>query len=151
VTGRAVTRRDLDGFDAILVAVGVRPALEWVPGRAVPDDPAVFAAGDAAGGHHWEAAVAGGTAAAHAMLGRPLPARPRPSFWSDQYGTRIQFAGDARGHDDVVIDGDPGARDFSALFLRAGIVRAGLLVGRPRALPALRDQLDQPIPMEEAA
>jgi NADPH-dependent 2,4-dienoyl-CoA reductase/sulfur reductase-like enzyme len=140
-----------DDYDAALVAVGVRPALAWLPGAAVPDDPNVFAAGDAAGGHHWEAAVAAGAAAAHAMLGRPAPAHPRPSFWSDQYGTRIQFAGDARGHDDLVVDGDPAARDFSALFLRAGIVRGGLLVGRPRALPTLKDQLDQPYLQERAA
>jgi NADPH-dependent 2,4-dienoyl-CoA reductase/sulfur reductase-like enzyme len=138
-------------YDVLLVAVGVRPALAWLPGGVVPDDPHVFAAGDAAGGHHWEAAVAGGVAAAHAMLGRPAPSQPRPSFWSDQYGTRIQFAGDARGHDAVAVRGDPAARDFTALFLRDGVVRAGLLVGRPRALPALRDQLDHPPALEEAA
>lgn len=149
VTG-ATAPPDAAAFDAVLVAVGVRPALDWLPGHAIPDDPHVFAAGDAAGGHHWEAAVAAGTAAAHAMLGRPAPAQPQASFWSDQYGTRIQFAGHARGHDELVIDGDLASRDFSALFLRGGVVRAGLLVGRPRALPALRDQLDQPY-MEEAA
>ena len=149
--GAAVTRGDLDGYDALLVAVGVRPALAWLPGGAIPDDPHVFAAGDAAGGHHWEAAVAEAKSAAYAMLGRPAPEHPLPSFWSDQYGVRIQCAGDARGHDDVVLDGDLEARDFTALFLRGGVVRAGLLVGRPRALPSLRDQIDQPIPMEEAA
>jgi NADPH-dependent 2,4-dienoyl-CoA reductase/sulfur reductase-like enzyme len=150
-TGATVTAEELRAFDVVLSAVGVRPALEWLAGAAIPDDPHVFAAGDAGGGHHWEAAVAEGIAAAHAMLGRPVPARPPASFWSDQYGTRIQFAGDARGHDAVVLDGDVGARDFSALFLRDGIVRAGLLVGRPRALPALRDQLDHPITEEQAA
>ena len=130
----------------------MRPALDWLPGRAIPDDRAdVFAAGDAAGGHHWEAAVAAGTAAAHAMLGRPAPVQPLPSFWSDQYGVRIQFAGDARGHDELVVDGDPAARDFTALFLRDGIVRGGLLVGRPRALPALRELLDPSTLTEVAA
>ena len=73
VTG-ATALPDAAEYDAVLVAVGVRPALDWLPGRAIPDDPHVFAAGDAAGGHHWEAAVAAGTAAAHAMLGRPAPA-----------------------------------------------------------------------------
>ena len=150
VTG-ATALPDAGAYDAVLVAVGVRPALDWLPGRAIPDDPHVCAAGDAAGGHHWEAAVAAGTAAAHGMLGRPAPAQPRPSFWSDQYGVRVQFAGDARGHDQLVVDGHPAARDFTALFLRDGIVRGGLLVGRPRALPALRDLLDQPIITEVAA
>ena len=144
--------------DALLVGIGVRarhragsraPAC---PADGLPVDargatalPGVFAAGDVARGDHWEAAVAQGVAAAHGMLGLDPPAQPRPSFWSDQYGVRVQFAGDARGADAIELDGDPGARDFTALFLRDGVVRAGLLVGRPRALPALRDQLDQPL------
>ena len=142
--------------DALLAGVGVRPDTAWLapaglPAGGLPVDargatalPGVHAAGDVALGDHWEAAVAQGVAAAHGMLGLDPPAHPRPSFWSDQYGIRVQFAGDARGADAIELDGDPAARDFTALFLRDGIVRAGLLVGRPRALPALRDQLDHP-------
>jgi NADPH-dependent 2,4-dienoyl-CoA reductase/sulfur reductase-like enzyme len=116
-------------------------------GRAHRGVPGVFAAGDVALGHHWEAAVAQGS------RGRPRacsawrpPPQPRTSFWSDLGGTRVQLAGDPRGADAVQLDGDPDARDFTALFVRDGIVRAGLLVGRPRALPALRDRLDQAVP-----
>jgi len=149
--------------DALLAGVGVRPDTAWLepaglPAGGIPAGPdgatalpGVFAAGDAALGHHWEAAVAHAVAAAHGMLGLDPPAHPRPSFWSDQYGIRIQFAGDARGADAVELDGDPDARDFTALFLREGVVRAGLLVGRPRSLPALRDQLDQPLPDRRTA
>ena len=122
-----------------------------VDARGATALPGVFAAGDVARGDHWEAAVAQGVAAAHGMLGLDPPPQPRPSFWSDQYGVRIQFAGDPRGADAVELDGDPGARDFTALYLRDGVVRAGLLVGRPRALPALRDQLDQPLRAQEEA
>ena len=144
--------------DALLTGVGVRPDTRWLADAGLPSDgipvdatgatalPGVFAAGDVAHGHHWEAAVAQGVAAAHGMLGLAPPAHPRPSFWSDQYGIRIQFAGDPRGADAVELDGDPAARDFAALYLRDGVVRAGLLVGRPRALPELRAQLDQPMP-----
>jgi NADPH-dependent 2,4-dienoyl-CoA reductase/sulfur reductase-like enzyme len=143
--------------DALLVGVGVRPDTAWLAAAGLPADgvpadhrgatalPGVFAAGDAARGDHWEAAVAQAVGAAHGMLGLEPPALPRPSFWSDQYGIRVQFAGDARGADAVELDGDPAARDFTALYLRDGVVRAGLLVGRPRALPALRDQLDRPM------
>lgn len=143
--------------DALLAGIGVRPDTGWLRSTGlaqagVPVDasgatgvPDVFAAGDVAGGVHWEAAVAHGIAAAHGILGLEPPPHPRPSFWSDQYGTRIQFAGDARGADAIELDGDPEARDFTALLLRDGVVRGGLLVGRPRALPALRDQLDQPL------
>jgi 3-phenylpropionate/trans-cinnamate dioxygenase ferredoxin reductase component len=149
--------------DVLLVGVGVKPAGEWLAGSGLPTDglrvdelcrtaaPGVFGAGDVAGGNHWEAAVAQASAAAHGMLGLEPPATPRPSFWSDQYGTRIQFAGSARGADGVEIDGDPAARDFTALFHRDGVVTGGLLVGRPRALPGLRKQLDQPIPERRTA
>ncbi|HEX8052178.1 MAG TPA: FAD-dependent oxidoreductase [Thermoleophilaceae bacterium] len=160
--------------DVLLVGIGVRAAGDWLAGSGLPTDgipvdaagrsgaPGVFAAGDvsrpidpATGepgrSDHWEAAVAQAAAAAHGMLGLDPPRGPRPSFWSDQYGTRIQFAGDARGADGVEIDGDPAARDFSALFHRGGVVRAGLLVGRPRALPKLREQLGQPIPDRRTA
>jgi len=140
----------------VAVAIGVTELLPaFVTYTVLPDGataiPGVFATGDAALGQHWEAAVAQAVAAAHGMLGLEPPPQPRPSFWSDQYGIRIQFAGDARGADAIELDGDPDARDFTALFLRDGVVRAGLLVGRPRALPALRDQLDQPLPDRRTA
>lgn len=160
--------------DLLLVGVGVRPAAAWLEGSGLPSDgvpvaadgrtalPDVFAAGDVCRpldpvtgepgrSDHWEAAVAQAGAAAHGMLGLDPPDAPPPSFWSDQYGTRIQFAGDPRGADAIEIDGDPAARDFTALFTRDGVVRAGLLVGRPRALPALRAQLDNPIPERRTA
>jgi NADPH-dependent 2,4-dienoyl-CoA reductase/sulfur reductase-like enzyme len=142
--------------DAVLVAIGVRPATEWLAGtplqgRGVAVDGAgrsavagVFAAGDAARGEHWEQAARQGSAAAHRMLGlKPPPAAPA-SFWSDQYGTRIQLVGHPRGAGELRIDGDPASRDFTALYVRDGLVVAGLLAGRPRALPALRDQLGHP-------
>jgi 3-phenylpropionate/trans-cinnamate dioxygenase ferredoxin reductase subunit len=150
-------------YDALLAGIGVRPDTAWLapaglPAHGIPVDASgatalqhVFAAGDVALGHHWEAAVAQGIAAAHGMLGVAPPPQPRPSFWSDLGGLRVQLAGDPRGADEVVIDGDPDARDFAALLLRDGFVRAGLLVGRPRALPALRDQLDRPLPDRRTA
>jgi NADPH-dependent 2,4-dienoyl-CoA reductase/sulfur reductase-like enzyme len=147
--------------DVLLVGVGVAPATGWLAGSAllgsgVPTDrfgrtglPHVFAAGDAARpwdpaarvharSEHWEAAARQGAAVARAMLALPPAPGAPPVFWSDQYGVRIQFAGRADGHDEVQIDGDPGARDFRALLLRRGHPVGGLLVGRPRALPELR-------------
>ncbi len=142
--------------DAVLVGIGVSPATEWLAGTPLQgrgvavDDGArsavagVFAAGDAACGQHWEAASRQGAAAAHRMLGlQPPPAVPE-SFWSDQYGTRIQLAGHPHGARELHIDGDPARRDFTALYVRDGLVVAGLLAGRPRALPALRAQLGKP-------
>ena len=108
--------------------------------------PGVFAAGDASlpfdprfGTHarteHWDAAAWQGAAAAQAMLGAYPGTPPLPSFWSDQYGSRIQYVGHAHHADDVVVEGDPGGRDFEAVFTRSGSPVAGLAVGRPRSIP----------------
>ena len=142
--------------DAVLVGVGVEPTTGWLRGSgldtgpvrvdaagatAVPD---VFAAGDAAGGHHWDAAARQGVAAAHGMLGLAPPAPVPPTFWSDQYGMRLQLVGTPGGHDRVDLDGDPASRDFHAVFRRAGRPVAGLAVGRPHELPRLRRLITQP-------
>ena len=147
--------------DHVLVGVGVAPATRWLAGSGLDpagvlvdesgrsDVPGVYAAGDAArpydpalGRHvrteHWEAAARQGAAAARAMLGLEPAPLPPASFWSDQYGVRVQYVGHAREADRVVIDGDPDARDFQAEFTRAGATVAVLLAGRPRALPDAR-------------
>lgn len=123
--------------DALVVAVGVSPAVEWLGGDAL-DHPDVYAAGDATGGAHWEAAAAQGADAADAMLGFAPSPRAPTAFWSDQYGVRIQYLGDARHADSLSIDGDPSARDFTALFTRRGHPVAAMLAGRPRGLPEIR-------------
>ena len=143
-------------YDQVVVGIGVTPATEWLRGTPIGPNghlaiqadyagrtciPNVFAAGDCAGSQHWEAAVGQGGAAALAMLGEDPPAPPPSSFWSDLYGIRINWLGDARGADSVEIDGEPEADDFSVIYKRGGQVVAGLLVGRPQALPQLRKEL----------
>jgi hypothetical protein len=85
------------------------------------------------------------------MLGLQAPAPGPASVWSDQYATRVQLLGDPRGATQLQIDGDPADRDFTALYVRDGLVVAGLLAGRPRALPALRAQLGRPHMQRNAA
>ena len=143
--GRVEELRLVDGrvirCDAVLVAIGVAPALGWLDTSglgslsAVPD---VLVAGDAAGGEHWEAAAQQGAAAADAMLGLEPASQPLPSFWSDQYGLRIQYLGQARHADAMEIDGSLAERDFAATFTQRGRPVAALLVDRPRALPEMR-------------
>ena len=119
--------------DHVLVGVGVVPGPSWQSGR-----PDVFLAGDVTGTQHWDAAVRQAQAAARAMLGLEAPAPALPSFWSDQYGLRIQYVGDASCADSVSWDGAPGARDFTAVYSREGRPVAALVVDRPRELPKLR-------------
>jgi NADPH-dependent 2,4-dienoyl-CoA reductase/sulfur reductase-like enzyme len=165
--------------DAVVVGVGTAPATGWLAGsgldeRGVRVDtagrtslPGVFAAGDASipfdpryGVHarteHWDAAAWQGAAVAKTMLGEYPGTPPLPSFWSDQYGLRIQSVGHPHLGDAVVVDGNPAARDFEAVFLRSGVMVAGLAVGRPRAIPILRKRIEgadrfAPDPKEVAA
>jgi len=151
--------------DAVVVGVGTIPATAWLEGSGLEPDgvrtdtagrtklPGVFAAGDASipfeprfGAHarteHWDAAAWQGAAAARSMLGEYPGTPPLPSFWSDQYGLRIQYVGHAHRADAVAFDGDPAERDFEAIFTQSGVPVAGLTVGRPRAIPALRKRID---------
>jgi NADPH-dependent 2,4-dienoyl-CoA reductase/sulfur reductase-like enzyme len=150
--------------DLLVVGIGAEPASSWLrdsslgPG-AVPVDslgrtaiPGIYAAGDVSGQfapalgthlrtEHWEAAARQGARAARAMLGLDPPADAAPSFWSDQHGVRIQFVGHADVADRLEIDGEPAARNFTALFTRNNRLVAALLVGRPHALPELRRRI----------
>lgn len=150
--------------DHVLVGIGVVPDTDWVasaglPSGAIATDeegrsqlPDVYAAGDAAafydaflGRHapsgHWESAGRQGAAVANSIVGRPPAAAALSSFWSDQYGVRIQYIGHARLADSVTVEGDREARDFVAVYTRGGEAIAALIVGRPKALPELRDRL----------
>ncbi len=150
----------------VVVGVGVDPDVGWLDGSGlatpagVPVDPDgrtahpdVFAAGDAAAtfdprldrhvpGSHWEAAARQGARVARAMLGLEAGRAPVTSFWTDQYGIRIQYLGHARLADATSLDGEPESRDFTVTFTRAGRPVAALLVGRPRALPAIRKLIE---------
>ncbi|HEY7255725.1 MAG TPA: FAD-dependent oxidoreductase [Solirubrobacterales bacterium] len=151
--------------DAVVVGVGTAPATAWLGGSGLDPAgvrtdssgrtalPGIFAAGAASvpfdprfGVHarteHWDAAAWQGAATARAMLGEYPGTPPLPSFWSDQYGLRIQYVGHAHHSDTVVIEGSLEERDFEAVFTRGGIPVAGLAVGRPRAIPALRKRID---------
>jgi NADPH-dependent 2,4-dienoyl-CoA reductase/sulfur reductase-like enzyme len=156
VTNSEFGPKDARYFDQVVIGVGVVPATAWLAGTAIAPNgtaairadhagrtcvPNVFAAGDCAGSQHWEAAVMQGGAAALAMLGEDPPPPPPSSFWSDLYGIRINWLGDARGADSIEVDGEPESSDFSVIYRRGDKAVAGLLVGRPQALPELRKEL----------
>ncbi len=152
--------------DAVVVGIGVTPDAAWLDGTelgtdgVVTDDagrtrvPHVFAAGDVAtsfdhrvGGHrrseHWDAAARQGGAAARAMLGeRPAPGPP-PSFWSDQYGVRIQYFGHADLADEITVEGKPDDRRFAVVYTRRGRPVGALTVDEPRAFARLRREIER--------
>jgi 3-phenylpropionate/trans-cinnamate dioxygenase ferredoxin reductase subunit len=147
--------------DHVLLGVGVQPDLDWLEGSTLQrtgvrtdldgrtDVTDVYAAGDAAAifdpqldahvlGSHWESAGRQGSRAARAMLGLDTGPASISSFWSDLYGTRLQYLGRASLADGVSFDGDPASRRFTATFTRDEEPVAVLLADRPEMLPQAR-------------
>jgi hypothetical protein len=76
------------------------------------------------------------------MLGADAGPPPLPSFWSDQYGLRIQYVGHAEHADDVLLERDCEGRELRAVYTRDGQPIAALAVDDPRALTALRREIE---------
>ncbi len=147
--------------DTVVVGVGVRPATGWLAESGLELDGIrtdagartriedVFAAGDVTrefdprtGTHHrtehWDAASRQGRSAALSMLEKEPPEPGLPSFWSDQYGSRIQYVGHAELADTVHIAEEPESSRFSASYLSRGRLVAALAVDEPRFIAAAR-------------
>ncbi|PTH85601.1 FAD-dependent oxidoreductase [Streptomyces sp. A244] len=155
--------------DIVVVGVGARPCVDWLAGSGVELDDGVkcgadgrtslagvVAVGDCAswydprsGTHrrveHWTGARERPDAAVAALLswGESEPGVPRPPyFWSDQYGVKIQFAGNASRADSVTIEeGAADNRDVLAVYRRAGRPVAVLGMNQPRLFMRWRKQL----------
>jgi NADPH-dependent 2,4-dienoyl-CoA reductase/sulfur reductase-like enzyme len=142
--------------DLVVVGVGAEPATGWLAnsGLAIADGVAcdetlcagpdgVYAAGDVANWwnplfgrrmrlQHWtNAAEQGELAVRNAMA--PMSASPCatvPYFWSDWYGTRIQFAGLPDGEPAETF-GDVAGFRFLVLYRTGDRLTGALAVGRP--------------------
>jgi 3-phenylpropionate/trans-cinnamate dioxygenase ferredoxin reductase component len=180
--GRAIVRL-ADGSsieaDLLVVGVGVSPetALATAAGLHIDngilvDDQLrssaadVFAAGDVANAYHpllgrhlrvehWDNAIEQGVVAAQNMLGKAVSYDRLPYFFSDQYDLGMEYVGNVGpdGYDEVVLRGEPEEGTFTAFWLKAGRVLAGMhandwdaidpirrIVARQRAVPRLDDE-----------
>jgi 3-phenylpropionate/trans-cinnamate dioxygenase ferredoxin reductase subunit len=130
----AVPRTELAERAGIAVANGI-VCDEFLQTSA----PGVYAAGDVAAAQHpsygrairvehWANALNQGPAAARNMLGARVAYDRIPYFYSDQYDVGMEYSGDVRCWDEVVVRGDLRAREFVALWLSDGRVLAGMNV-----------------------
>ena len=155
--------------DVVVVGIGGVPNIEWLRdsglrlGNGVlcgatgqTDVPNVVAVGDCAAWldastgtvrrvEHWTGALERPALAVATLLSGGLepgvPVKP-PYFWSDQYGSRIQFAGFAGPDDEVTIEeGSCDERSFLATYRRDGRLVAVLGVDQPRLFTRWRRQL----------
>ncbi|MBX3562789.1 MAG: FAD-dependent oxidoreductase [Sphingomonas sp.] len=148
-TGVRLADGETIAADMVIVGVGIAPSVEplaaagAVTSNGVEVDefcrtslPDIYAVGDCAA---HENRFAGGArvrvesvqnatdqamAAAKHILGLAEPYAAVPWFWSNQYDLRLQTVGISAGHDDTVLRGDPAARAFSVVYLKAGRVIA---------------------------
>ncbi|MBE5459829.1 NAD(P)/FAD-dependent oxidoreductase [Mycobacteroides abscessus] len=155
--------------DTVVVGIGAVPNIEWLHGSGLrlgngvlcgsngqTDVPNVVAVGDCAAWldpstgsvrrvEHWMGALERPAIAVGALLSGGLdpcaPVKP-PYFWSDQYGSHIQFAGIAGPDDEITIeDGSCEDHCFLATYRRDNRVVAVLAVDQPRLFARWRRQI----------
>ncbi|MFW0795823.1 FAD-dependent oxidoreductase [Gordonia sp. CPCC 205515] len=155
--------------DAVVVGIGGIPNTEWLDGSGIELGngvvcgaggqtaiPNVVAVGDCAAWYdescsaarrveHWTGALERPAIAVSTLLAGGYHsgvAAKAPYFWSDQYGSRIQFAGVTRPDDEITIEvGSCEERSFLATYRRDGRLVAVLGVDQPRQFTRWRRQL----------
>lgn len=152
--------------DAVLVAIGSRPAVEWLagtPGITLDDGiitdercqtgvPRVYAIGDCARWRskrtglltrveHWETAIEHGAAAAVTIADGTEPFAPVPFVWSIQHRSRLQWVGESTGWDAVEVVHDKSSQSVLARYSRAGELCAAFAIDDPRAVATIRREL----------
>lgn len=108
---------------------------------ATTSDPAIWAAGDCTWHQGYDGvwrrlesvqnAIDQAKCAARAMLGKRLPYRELPWFWSDQYDLKLQIVGLARDADQEILRGDPASGKFGWYYLRDGALVSAVTVNLP--------------------
>ena len=79
---------------------------------------------------HWQNARRQGRAAALSMLGKEEPYDDVHWFWSDQFDVNLQYAGHHTERDDLVVRGSIPDRDFSAFYMKDGLMQAAVAMNR---------------------
>jgi 3-phenylpropionate/trans-cinnamate dioxygenase ferredoxin reductase component len=167
--------------DLLLVAIGAEPNTRWLHGSGLTLDPGivcdetceakggpdVFCAGDVASFpssfangelvrvEHWTNAVEQALVAAGNLLALPdkrVAYDPVPSFWSDQYGIKIQSVGfPARADKHVLLEGDLADRKFVMGFISDGMLVGAVGFASPRRMLWFRRQIAERAMVEQVA
>ncbi|MCU1682801.1 MAG: pyridine nucleotide-disulfide oxidoreductase [Amycolatopsis sp.] len=165
--------------DVVVAGIGAVPATEWLSGSGVVLDPVgggivcdeflrtsvagVYAAGDVASWpnaimdrrmrmENWTGAAEQG---ARAAINALFPDRAKafetvPYFWSDWYGSRIQFAGTALAERAEIVTGDVEHAQFVALYSTGGRVVGAATLNRPAKIMKLRRLIERRSSVDDA-
>lgn len=157
----------------VVLGVGMRPAVDWLAGSGlevgdglvcdaglVASAPNVVAVGDAARyrsasgqlvrHEHWtNASEQPGTAVRNLLAGATVAEyRPSRYVWSDQYGCRLQVAGQTEDADEVeVVEGSEESRSFVAAYRRGGTTTGVFAMNNPKVFTRMRRRLLRPAPV----
>ena len=163
--------------DLVVVGVGVDPAVGWLEGTPIVIDngivcdenlwtgvPGVYAAGDVVNWvnptmderqrmENWTAAAEQGAAAAKNALDLPgaKPYGTVPYFWSDWYGSRIQFVGSANADEIAIVEGEPGTSErWVALYRRGERLIGALSLNGQAVIMKYRVKISKGVSWDEA-
>ncbi|EMY34842.1 ferredoxin reductase [Arthrobacter crystallopoietes BAB-32] len=168
VSGLRLTDGRYVPADLVVVGIGAVPNTGWLAGSGVETAngvacdssgrtnlPGIVAVGDCAAWfdgrirthrrvEHWTTAVEHPDVAVAALLDQPAPKPVKvPYFWSDQYGVKLQFAGNAAQADRLSIEaGDPQQHNVLALYYRGEEPVAVLGMNQPKLFTKWRRSLN---------
>jgi NADPH-dependent 2,4-dienoyl-CoA reductase/sulfur reductase-like enzyme len=168
VTGVRLTDGRYVPADLVLVGIGAVPNIGSLDGSGVEAGngvlsdasgrtslPGIIAVGGCAAGfddrlgahrrmEHWTTATEHPQVAVAALLDQPAPQAVKvPYFWSDQYGVKLQFAGNAVQAERVAIEaGEPEEHNVLALYYRGEEPVAVLGLNQPRLFTKWRRALN---------
>jgi 3-phenylpropionate/trans-cinnamate dioxygenase ferredoxin reductase subunit len=175
---KVVSRRGLElAADAVVIGAGVTPDVQLAgkaglalgeqggvrcSSRLESSAPRVFAAGDICeydsvvhGGvpvriEHWDVAFNHGKTAALNMLGKDVPHAEVPYFFSvlGDWG-ELEYVGPAYEWDEEIVRGSLEEGQFTIFYLKDGVVKGALTVGRSDDLDHARRLIAQGVPLGE--
>ncbi|MCK8673125.1 FAD-dependent oxidoreductase [Rhodococcus sp. HM1] len=142
--------------EAVLVAVGVRPSVQWLAGTPFYDPRGVGVTGSGRAGErvwaagdvvrsskgHWAAAIADAKSVAADIAGRSgrSPSIEMPDyFWSDQYSHKVQVLGRVGENATLTpIVGSLESMSFVGVYGTDSAITGALLIDQPRHLGRMR-------------
>jgi 3-phenylpropionate/trans-cinnamate dioxygenase ferredoxin reductase subunit len=161
--------------DLVIIGVGIALNTELAQAAGLEVDPRhgivvnerletrvadVFAAGDVAAFpnllgqrmhfEHWDNAIASAEVAAANMTDEDAVYRHVPYFFSDLFDLSLNMLGFPAAQAEVVIRGDMATKQFTALYVQDGTLRAALMINDDAQMDLLRDLIAGAAPVAHA-